>query len=141
MSLAFFYVPPASFMYHLPFFAVLISLTKHYQNCQWNQVAHKKMQVAYKKVQVAHTKKCKWHIQVFTFHLIVQGIFVCWESHQNHHHLFDDDDDHHHITSSPSDYLHCGLIIQNRFILVLGVVENKSREPVVIIIIITIIAI
>ena len=105
------------------------------------------MQVAYKKVQVAHTKKCKWHtkkckwhIQVFTFHLIVQGIFVCWKSHQNHHHLFDDDDHHHHITSSPSDYLHCSLVIQNRFILVLGVVENKSREPVVIIII-TIIAI
>ena len=97
------------------------------------------MQVAYKKVQVAHTKKCKWHIQVFSFHLIVQGIFVCWESHQNHHHLFDDDDDdHHHITSSPSDYLHCSLVIQNRFILVLGVVENKSREPVAIIVIIAI---
>ena len=74
--------------------------------------------------------------------IIVQGIFVCSESHQNHHPLIDDDDDdHHHITSSPSDYLHCSLVVQNRFILVLGVVENKSREPVVIIIIITIIVI
>ena len=75
--------------------------------------------------------------------MFVQGIFVCSENHQGHHPLCDDDADHHHrhLTSSPSDYLHCSLVIQNRFILVLGVVENKSREPVVIIIIITIIAI
>ena len=74
------------------------------------------------------------------YNMFVQGTFVCSENHQGHHPLCDDDADHHHrhLTSSPSDYLHCSLVIQNWFILVLGVVENKSREPVAIIVIIAI---